>query len=73
MEKINMSLDYIAIIPAIVAALLTTANVVVIVMKLLHRDKVVRSILDLFASFVWVFRLGGGATYWKDRRSHYES
>jgi hypothetical protein len=73
MAEINMSLDYIAYIPAIVAILLGTANVVVIVMKLLHRDQLVRSTLDSFASFIWIFRLGGGAGYWKDRRHTYKA
>jgi hypothetical protein len=68
MEKLNMSLDYLAILPATLAVVLGAANIVIIVMKLMHKDKFVSVVLDSLANIVWVLRLGGGAGHWKGRR-----
>jgi hypothetical protein len=68
MEKLNMSLDYLAILPAALAVVLSAANIIIIVMKVLHRDKLVRDVLDSLSNIVWVLRLGGGAEHWKGRR-----
>jgi hypothetical protein len=72
MEKLNMSVDYIAVFPVVIGGVMLAANLVILVMQLMHKEQFVRRALNKIANFVWVFRLGGGAAYWIDRRSQFK-
>ncbi|WP_338827639.1 hypothetical protein [Bradyrhizobium sp. 27S5] len=58
---INMSLEYMAIVPLAAGAALAAANLTVIVARILHKDKLVRRVIESFSGVIWIFRLGGGS------------
>jgi hypothetical protein len=58
---INMSLEYLAILPVAAGAGLAAANLTVIVARIMHNDKLVRQVVESLANVVWIFRLGGGS------------
>jgi hypothetical protein len=57
---INMSLEYLAILPLAVGAGLAAANLAVIVARIMHKDQFVRQLVESLANVIWIFRLGGG-------------